>query len=212
MALTDDEAKDMLQALTAHYQQPVLPLSHFCTAIKTWFEAIKRNNTDPALKREGSGTVQGERYHEVLHLIERDIRKSNLLARLIYGGEKFRTVMCPTHKGHSGGECKDGCEGTGWLPEPDLVEVKATGGPTIGAWTAGDQASNGNWWKWTRSDGAVVQCHTNGLQLKGWIANGPGDGSQALRKTPGGPMVMFTTPYEARREVDKAYPLNEAKP
>jgi len=50
------------------------------------------------------------------------IRKSNLLARLIYGGQKLRTQMCPEHKGEWTGPrpdpCPHGCGFTGWLPEP----------------------------------------------------------------------------------------------
>ncbi len=54
-----------------------------------------------------------------------DLRKSNLLWRLIYGGESLRSRECPTHKGRwsgmawNGDECA--CAGggciTGWLPE-----------------------------------------------------------------------------------------------
>lgn len=60
------------------------------------------------------------------------IPKSNLLARLLYGGEKLRTTPCPVHCGTwsgvpfpaawfkadlSGNPYYCGCQGTGWLPE-----------------------------------------------------------------------------------------------
>lgn len=53
------------------------------------------------------------------------ISKSNLLARLLYNGEKLRTKMCPEHKGvWSGIEwsenvCPHKCQLTGWIQEED---------------------------------------------------------------------------------------------
>jgi hypothetical protein len=58
------------------------------------------------------------------------IRKSNLLSRLIYAGEPVRTKPCPVHKGRwSGctlpedtkcdGACMHGSNVTGWLRESD---------------------------------------------------------------------------------------------
>jgi hypothetical protein len=61
---------------------------------------------------------------ETLSHVELSIRKSSLLARLIYGGEKLRTKKCPEHKGrwsgipHPDNMCPHGCEHTGWIPEP----------------------------------------------------------------------------------------------
>jgi len=59
------------------------------------------------------------------------IRKSSLLFRLIYCGEKLRPTMCPEHKGEwsglemppipehgiEGNVCPHGCHLTGWIPE-----------------------------------------------------------------------------------------------
>jgi hypothetical protein len=57
------------------------------------------------------------------------VRKSNLLARLLYAGEKLRPTKCPEHKGiWSGIEtpaspgydarvCKHGCHLTGWVKD-----------------------------------------------------------------------------------------------
>jgi hypothetical protein len=53
------------------------------------------------------------------------IEKSNLLARLLYSGEKLRIKMCPEHKGVWSGiewhdtKCPHGCQLTGWIPEPE---------------------------------------------------------------------------------------------
>lgn len=58
------------------------------------------------------------------------IRKSNLLARLLYGGEKLRTEMCPEHKGVWSGleglrnRCPHGCQLTGWIPEPPATPAE----------------------------------------------------------------------------------------
>lgn len=111
--MTDAEAEAALVALEQHFKQPVMPLSRFCTAITTWFRAIERANTDPDLMRPGG--AQGRDYFNVLRRVERDIRKSNLLARLLWNKEVLRTTMCPTHKGrYHGDPCA--CQGTGWLP------------------------------------------------------------------------------------------------
>jgi hypothetical protein len=68
-------------------------------------------------------------YERAAHQVERvflAIHKSNLLARLLYVGEKLRTTMCPEHKGHwSGiefgpdGVCPHKCQLTGWIQESD---------------------------------------------------------------------------------------------
>lgn len=61
------------------------------------------------------------------------IKKSCLLDRLLYGGEKLRSKMCPVHKGtwsgiecgpsndgtFQGNVCPHGCQLTGWIPEPE---------------------------------------------------------------------------------------------
>lgn len=69
--------------------------------------------------------VTGERTRS----LEIDVRKSSLLARLVYDKEKFRTVPCPEHQGlWSGlpgkwnGDCDAGCDLTGWLPEDVRIE------------------------------------------------------------------------------------------
>jgi hypothetical protein len=68
-------------------------------------------------------------HEEAAYQVERTflaIGKSNLLARLLYSGEKLRTKMCPEHKGTwSGiewgpdGACPHKCQLTGWVQESD---------------------------------------------------------------------------------------------
>lgn len=122
--MNDTKAKELLNQLTDYYGEPILPMSIFCKAITTWFRCIEQNNivedskiVDGELIGRGSGQ-HGEDYYQHLRKIETDIRKSSLLARLLYGKEELRTEKCPIHKGHwSGlGECKHGCDLEGWLP------------------------------------------------------------------------------------------------
>lgn len=111
-----DEYRESLQEF---YGEPVKPMSNFCDAITTWFRCIENANTDPELKKH---CHQGSDYYRHLRHIEIDIRKSNLLARLLYSNEKFRTKMCPEHKGslHLGfydKPCPYNCDYTGWIRE-----------------------------------------------------------------------------------------------
>lgn len=116
--MTEEEAQKLLTRLEEYYRQPVMPLGKFCAAIKLWFRCIEKNNTDPLLSR---AAYQGNAYYKHLRQIEIDIEKSNLLGRLLYAKEKFRTQPCPTHRGHWSGEamffekCPHNCDGTGWL-------------------------------------------------------------------------------------------------
>ena len=103
--MTDAEAESMLKQLTEHFNQPVMPIERYCEAFHTWFWAA-----GPYLKIDPMRMVTA-------------IHKSNLLRRLIYQGEKLRTVKCPTHKGEWSGcsgfepcDCKSGIDITGWLP------------------------------------------------------------------------------------------------
>ena len=126
--MTEQEAQEMLAKLRVHYGQPVMPVRTYCEALENWRRAIEANNRSVETEHRDPYR-QGAQYHEVLHRVFTDMRKSALLWRLIYAGEKFRTVKCPEHKGHlnmgewigdgsRGGPCTHGCQGTGWLPEP----------------------------------------------------------------------------------------------
>ena len=114
-----------------------LPVSDFCGIMRTWAWAwMKPLETDSQCMRE-----RRKEFEEHWRYINRKIRKSNLLYRLLYIGEEFRTRPCPKHRGSYGGCCvydavlePDGsltklprvCECqyedylTGWLPnEPE---------------------------------------------------------------------------------------------
>jgi hypothetical protein len=162
--LTDDQAEGMLRQLTEHFKQPVMPISKYCDAFRTWEKAIyaradrlkydlypgmsqvsgpeaeadwekyKNEMADPS-------TVEIPRRWEIHNLkgfisavtqvqsVSTMIRKSSLLARLLYGGEKLRPTMCPEHKGTWSGlefpampgfdarTCEHGCNLIGWIPE-----------------------------------------------------------------------------------------------
>lgn len=103
--LTDAEAEAMLRRLRSHYRQPVLPLHRVCDALTKWSE------------------VSGER------MPIGAIYKSNLLHRMLYLGEKLRTIKCPAHNGRWSGckelgtcACQSGWNVTGWLPDAPLTE------------------------------------------------------------------------------------------
>lgn len=112
--MTDAEAMDLREKLAAHYGQPVMPVSDYCDALQTWFDIRARG-------------LSADAGYEQLRMLT-DLRKSALLGRLIYGGEKLREVKCPQHDGRwsglefgphgnsPGNVCPHGCGLTGWLP------------------------------------------------------------------------------------------------
>lgn len=114
--LTPAEAEAMLKRLAKHYNEPVMPIGRYCNALRTWADLL----AEAALPGRTPKPERKE-YVEFLPHILRDISKSNLLARLLYGGEKLRTLPCPLHKGKWSGifECEYGCDQTGWIPEPE---------------------------------------------------------------------------------------------
>ena len=182
--LTKDEAEAMLKQLSAHFKEPVMPVSRYCHALKTWQRALyerasrlmeslypvvhssertpdgratpeteaalalyraERDVTDriAAAHRAGQEPTDRdyaledlrshERLSETVGQVFLQIQKSNLLWRLIYGGQELRTTPCPEHKGKWSGcmwpkdekdvcACMDGCNVTGWLPDPPPPE------------------------------------------------------------------------------------------
>jgi hypothetical protein len=132
----EKEAQELLARLERFYQQPVLPLHKFCEAIELWMDCIVKNNTDPALVDESAEGEPDQPYFRFLDQIRIDIRKSNLLGRLLYAKEELRTRMCPVHKGHWDGKamlldhCPHLCDGTGWLRE-QKTDGGYTGGLSI---------------------------------------------------------------------------------
>lgn len=103
---------------------PVMPVTFFCDALKTWarlFGEPVPEELDPGENKER------RELSERIFQIFIKIQKSNLLSRMIYGGEKPREKPCPIHKGRWSGcklpedtECKGACLSginvTGWLP------------------------------------------------------------------------------------------------
>jgi len=115
--LTDGGAEELLGVLKAHYGEPVLTRSAFLGALSKWFRCTEQANAEAA-----DDTKKGCTYYQQLSCIELDIKKSELLARLLRG-EPLRTRKCPEHKGawsgfeYPGKRCSHGCQLTGWLPE-----------------------------------------------------------------------------------------------
>ena len=126
MSARDWRIDERLEALAREYGEPVVPLSAVCGAVATWARCIDDNNTPPLVR--ANRTEQGAGYHYMLHHILIDIRKSNLLGRLLYAKQTLRTKPCPKHEGHMDMEelltgtegCP--CQGTGWLPEAPGTE------------------------------------------------------------------------------------------
>lgn len=126
------QAEELLRALSAFYKEPVLPISRYCSALEAWAGCIQMNNyrRPSSLIPEGFAQFEedahGATYAAILPAILTDIRKSNLLYRLIYRGQPLRKRPCPQHRGHWSGwsiepcphGCSDGMNVTGWLPEP----------------------------------------------------------------------------------------------
>lgn len=119
---SEDEAQAMLQKLHAWYRQPCLPVSKYCDALQTWSERYLE------IQGEHAETLEErlEKAREVEQWLIRfriDIRKSNLLYRLIYLGESLRQRPCPVHHGRWYGlhpdTCPHDCGHTGWLPNEE---------------------------------------------------------------------------------------------
>ncbi|MHA2426992.1 MAG: hypothetical protein ACXADB_03070 [Candidatus Hermodarchaeia archaeon] len=122
--LTDEQVQKMLDRLANHFGCPVRPVNQYCEALREWAYQISIINQEAEKVAKAAGTEStrhGCEYHEHLRHIMMDIRKSNLLFRLIYAGEELRTEQCPIHKGKWSGcsfeGCIYGCGETGWLPK-----------------------------------------------------------------------------------------------
>lgn len=119
--LPEEDAEKLLQRLSKHFGQPVMPVRRYCKAIWTWMNCV----TD-AYKKDVENKEEDPRFPSigpVLPSVRRAIEKSALLWRLIYDGQPLRTKECPEHKGVWQGlpspnnDCKHGCELTGWIPD-----------------------------------------------------------------------------------------------
>lgn len=119
---TEDEIDRFLEEYKAG--TPVMPVTFFCGFLQKWKDLYavpheeERHEGEMKRRDEFIGTVND---------VFLQIRKSNLLWRMIYGGEQARTEPCPVHKGRwSGcnvpeetpckGACMSGNNVTGWLP------------------------------------------------------------------------------------------------
>lgn len=105
---------------------PIMPITFFCDALKTW----ARLASDPPPQPDSweGETADRMKFGETIQHVFIKIMKSNLLARMIYSGEKPRAKPCPVHQGRWSGcrmpedmECKGACASdmnvTGWLKE-----------------------------------------------------------------------------------------------
>lgn len=121
----------MLQELEDHFGERVAPVSHYCAAFETWMKVLEdkyRQVSKEKGEKEADREVWGSRIIPHFRDIQLHIQKSDLLARLVYGGEKLRTKPCPEHKGKWSGlhfePCPHGCGYTGWLPEPEEAKTE----------------------------------------------------------------------------------------
>lgn len=147
------EIADKLNELVEFFGTPVMPVTQYCEAFDKWAEAIKMGNgkwnniTNSIKPPEGYRTEypHGEEFVDYLDKIGMAIMKSNLMWRLLYGGEKLRTKICPVHKGRWSGTtwdkeiecvklfpphgCLSGDNITGWLNDENTTsEITPEGG------------------------------------------------------------------------------------
>jgi hypothetical protein len=100
--------------------EPKLPLSTFCNAMKIWAAACitPLPDDDEQVRR---WRKQFERHWRFLELA---IRKSNLLYRLLYAAEELRKTPCPKHRGKWSGCSLDELTDTGWVRHPPQCECQ----------------------------------------------------------------------------------------
>jgi len=119
--------KHMEDALFEYYGARVMPPEEYCYALLIWAKTVIKNYDE-------DDTWRDTNLYESAVALQRSelaIRKSNLLWRLIYCGEKLRIEKCPIHKGKWSGygdcqntpPCNYGWDMTGWLPLED-EEIK----------------------------------------------------------------------------------------
>ena len=102
-------------------------VEHVCRSFMKWRDALEANPTNGCAASVST-----------LDTVFLAIRKSSMLARLVYGCEPLRTVKCPAHKGKWSGlegmdnVCPHGCQLTGWLPANDDALSRASAPPAKG--------------------------------------------------------------------------------
>ena len=114
----DESLKPLAEAAVALYHEERKNRNE----AQTDFPPRKRSERDHQLDE----LRRFEQAAEMVNFVFLQIRKSSLLARTLYDGQKVRTRRCPEHKGHWSGlesppdrYCKHGCGFFGWLPEPE---------------------------------------------------------------------------------------------
>jgi hypothetical protein len=131
--LATDSVERMEEALALHYKEPVRPVGEYCKAFEDWHKVLAEKVQSVDEQEEFRDVEYYRGIVEALSILLIPIKKSNFLARRIYGGEKLRTEKCPTHKGVWSGcawpgsedyncECTSDGNVTGWLPAKDEVE------------------------------------------------------------------------------------------
>jgi len=125
--MTAEDAEQMLADLAKHFHEPVMPVSRYCNALRTWRDAVR----DAFCTDGGEFDSRFNKLVSAIDIVELAITKSSLLDRLIYWGESLRTRKCPKHQGywsglpHSNNDCE--CGLTGWLPEPKTDDESEKG-------------------------------------------------------------------------------------
>ncbi len=102
---------------------PLMTVEHYCRQFAIWSNACRD---------ESDGSPWAKSIAEAFETIHLAVYKSNLLFRLIYGGEKLRTEKCPIHQGRWSGCVPDPCpicafdsDVTGWKRH-ELTKGKVT--------------------------------------------------------------------------------------
>jgi len=134
---SEEEIERFLKAFSEG--APVLPMPFFCDALTQWANLFRKEPPPqgphpafpdiPVDPEDHLREVKERReFADMADRVFLRIRKSNLLWRMLYGGEKPRSTPCPKHYGRwSGckmpeemeckGACADGINITGWLKE-----------------------------------------------------------------------------------------------
>ena len=121
-------------------EEQKLTAVEYCEKFEEWARIMREAYYELQEKEKNGEEVwypQGKDFIEHLNAVELAIKKSSLLARMVYGNQKPRTKKCPMHKGRWSGlyherpsydneycgfdktpcECYDGWEVSGWIPE-----------------------------------------------------------------------------------------------
>lgn len=116
---TVDEVREAHARLASHYGEEVLPVSKVCEALEEFVRALAENESNGPYDPETGAAIRRHGLAAITFA-----RKSNLLFRLLYLGQRRRMRKCPEHEGRWSGcqpePCPHGCsvgsDVTGWLP------------------------------------------------------------------------------------------------